>query len=485
MANVCLVRPPFFKIYGVEKVHFPLSIGYLASTLEKAGHNVSFVDGEVLDYNLYKGILYNGIVNAAIFYADPYFIERRFSVVSRIMEDKDNAVWDIIVRKIAETKPDVIGISCYTVNMTAVNILADKIKREIGDIPLVLGGIHPTSSPQKTLDEISAVDYVVVGEGERTFEELVDRISSGDSTSFQIDGVLSRKSAQFKPRSLIQNIDSIPLPKRDFYDQSNYIFGAPLLTSRGCMYQCVFCASHVMWTRKVRFRSVDNVIEELKLLKSKFNTKRIRILDDTFVLNKKWIAEFCDKLKKENLSFSFNCSGRINTVDEELFKMLHENGFDSIAFGVESGSPRVIESIKKHIDLSKVPDVIRMANRYGFDTTAFFMTGHRGETLEDIKMSEELFRRSGSNRGELSMLIPYSKTDVGEEAEKNGFKFGVNDYYKFHHARNRVLYNMTALSDQELLREHKRFERIIQRRNYYTLIKKLAKLTIQFVTRKI
>lgn len=484
MANVCLVRPPFFKLYGVEKVHFPLSIGYLASTLEGAGHNVSFVDGEILDYNIYKGPMYKGIINAAIFYADPYFIERRFGIVSKIMEDKDNAVWDIMVDKIARTKPDIIGISCFTVNMTAVNTIADKIKSVIGDIPIVAGGIHPTSVPQKTLEEIKSIDHVVVGEGERTLLELADRISGGNNALSNIDGLLSRNSGYFKPRALIQDIDSIPLPKRDFHDQSNYIFGAPILTSRGCVYKCVFCASHVMWTRKVRFRSVGSVIEELKLLKARFNTKRIRILDDTFVLNKKWITEFCASLKKENLSFSFNCSGRINTVDEDLFRMLSENGFDSIAFGVESGSPRVIERIKKQIDLSKVTDVIRMANRYGFDTTSFYMTGHPGETLEDIRMSEELFKRSASMRGELSMLIPYSKTDVGEDAEKRGFAFGVNDYYKFHHARNRVLYNMTAISDGDLLREHKRFERIIQRRNYYTLAKKLARLMIRFITGK-
>jgi len=482
--NVCLVRPPFFKLYGIEKSHFPLSIGYLASTLEKAGHNVSFIDGEVLDYNLYNGLLYKGIINAAMFYADPYFIERRFNIVSKIMEDKDSDVWDLLVEKIVQTKPGLVGISCYTVNMTAVSIIAKKIKAAMGDIPIVVGGIHPTSNPQKTLDEIESIDYAVAGEGENTLRELAGEIAAGGRSSLRIDGVLSRGSSYFKPRALIQDVDSIPLPRRDFYDQSNYIFGSPLLTARGCMYQCVFCASHVMWTRKVRSRSVANVIDELKLLKSRFGAKRIRILDDTFVFNKRWVMEFCDRLSREGLSFSFNCSGRINTVDEELFRTLRGAGFDSIAFGVESGSPRVIERIRKNIDLSKVADVIKMANKYGFDTTSFFMTGHEGETVEDIRMSEELFRRSMSKRGELSMLIPYAGTEVGRKAEEKGFSFGVGDYYKFHHARNRVLYNMTAMPDQDLLREHKRFERIVQRRNYITLIKKLVKMAVRRVTGK-
>lgn len=478
MARITLVRPPFFKAYGVEKVHFPLAVGYLAAVLEKGGHSVSFVDGEVLDYGLYKGMLYKGIINAALFYADPYFIERRFGVVSSIMEDKDHRVWDIMVDEIAKTSPNIIGISCFTVNMTAVSILADKIKRRLGDIPIVVGGIHPTSEPVNTLEEIPSIDYVVVGEGENTFLELADNIAAPGSPVKDIDGVLRRGQADFKPRALIEDLNSIPFPKRDFYDQSRYIFGAPLLTSRGCMYRCVFCASHVMWTRRVRQRSVDNVIEELKMLKTKFNVGRIRVLDDTFVLNKRWISEFCARLKKERLSLSFNCSGRINTVDEELFKMLSENGFDSIAFGVETGSPRMIGRINKSIDLNKVTSVIKMANRYGFDTTSFYMTGHQGETIEDIRMSEELFKKSASKRGELSMLIPYTGTDVGMEAKKMGFKFGVGDYYKFHHARNRVLFNMTGISDKELLAEHKRFEKIIQRRNYTTMFKKLAKLAM-------
>ncbi len=481
MAKIALVRPPFFKIYGVEKVHFPLSIGYLAGYLEKGGHTVDFIDGEIMDYGLYEGPLYKGIINAAIFYADPYFIERRFGVVSKIMENKNDRVWDILINKIAQNKPDIIGISCYTVNMTAVNILADRIKAEIGDIPIVLGGIHPTSIPQRTLEEIKSADYVVVGEGEESLLELVNSISSKGPHNISIKGVLSRTSGQFVPRELINDLDSIPFPKRDFHDSSNYIFGAPLLTSRGCMYKCAFCASHVTWTRKVRYRSVANVIEELKVLKAKSDPKRIRILDDTFVLNKKWIKEFCGELKANNMDFSFNCSGRINTVDEELFGILRKSGFDSIAFGVESGSDRIIKKIHKDIDLSKVASVIKMANRYGFDTTSFYMTGHPGETAEDIEMSEKLFTASMTKRGELSMLIPYFKTDVAEEADKLGFKIDVGSYYKLHHARNRVICNLTAMSDKVFLAEHKRFEKVIMRRNYATLVKKLLRMAKQAV----
>ena len=407
MAHVCLIRPPFFKIHGIEKTHFSLSMGYLASYLEKGGHKVSFVDGEIIDYNLYEGLLYKGIINAALLYADPYFIERRFNIVNKIMENKNDKVWDILIGKIGELKPDIIGMSCYTVDMTAVNILADRIKEDLGNIPIVLGGINPTSVPKRTLEEIKNADYIVVGEGEESFLALVNNIKRGGGLDSPVDGVLSRNNNYFKPRPFIQDLDSIPFPKRDFYDKSNYIFGALLLTSRGCPFSCTFCVSHLMWSRKVRYRSVQNLIDELKILKSRFNTKRIRILDDTFVLNKKRIMEFCESLKKNNLTFSFNCAGRINTVDEELLKVLRESGFDSIAFGVESGSPRIINRIKKNIDLSKVTDVIRLANKYGFDTTSFYMTGHPGETREDIRMSEKLFRESGSKRGELSMLIPY------------------------------------------------------------------------------
>lgn len=485
MARVCLVRPPFFRLYGVEKVHFPLSIGYLAAYLEKGSHDVSFVDGEILDYKLYEGFLYKGMINAVLFYADPYFIERRFNIVSKIMEDAKSHVWDMLIARIAAAKPDVIGISCYTVNMTAVKILSERIKAEIGDIPVVLGGIHPTSNPRRTLEEIEKADYLVVGEGEESFLELVDALGGAKKLSRPIQGVMSRAGDAFEPRPLIPDLDSIPFPRRDFFDKSNYIFGAPLLTSRGCMYRCTFCASHVTWTRKVRFRSVANVIAELKELKAKYGVKRIRILDDTFVLNKKWIREFCDSLKKNGLRFSFNCSGRINTVDEELLKMLYENGFDSIAFGVESGSPDVIKRIKKDIDLSKVADVIKLANRYGFDTTSFYMTGHPGETLADIRMSEDLFKRSMSKRGELSMLVPYARTESGDEAEKAGFTFGVDDAYKMQHARNRIVFNMTRLSDKELLAEHKRFERIVQRRNYMTLFKKLGRLSLYYLTRRL
>lgn len=485
MARVCLVRPPFFKIYGIEKVHFPLSIGYLASYLEKGGHEVAFIDGEVIDYGLYEGILYKGIINAALFYADPYFIERRLNVVAKVMEDARNRVWDILIKKIADARPDVVGISCYTVNMTAVKILSDRIKAEIGDMPIVLGGIHVTSLPGDTLDQVKSADFVVVGEGEASFLELVNNIGSKDDPNFNIEGVAQKCRAGFRPRKLIEDLDSLPFPKRDFYDKSNYIFGAPLLTARGCPFSCTFCASHLMWGRKVRYRSVANVIEELKFLTMKFDVKRIRMLDDTFVLNKLWIKEFCEALKKSGLKLSFNCSSRINTVDEELFGMLSDNGFDSIAFGIESGSEDIIKSISKEISLSRVPDVIKMANKYGFDTTSFFMTGHPGETLEDVRKSASLFKRSMSKRGELSILVPYPGTDAGEKAVRQGFKFRIKDAYKMQHARNRILFNMTKMPDHVLLNEHKRFEHTIMRRNYVTLFKKMARLAVYFATNKL
>ncbi|MFA5142616.1 MAG: radical SAM protein [Candidatus Omnitrophota bacterium] len=482
MARVCLVRPPFFKLYGIEKVHFPLSIGYLASYLERGGHEVSFVDGEVFDYGLYEGILYKGIINAALFYADPYFIERKFNVVGKVMEDPRHRVWDTLIGRIAAARPDVVGISCYTINMTAVNIISERIKSEIGDIPVVLGGIHPTALPAETLEQVRAADFAVMGEGEVTLLDLVNDIGDGKRTGLHIAGVVERGSADFKPRELITDLDSIPFPKRDFYDKSNYIFGAPLLTSRGCPFSCTFCASHLMWGRKVRNRSVRNVIEELKVLAGKFDAGRIRILDDTFVLNKPWIMEFCAELKASGLKLSFNCSGRINTVDEDLFRVLSDSGFDSIAFGIESGSDRIVKSINKNIDLSRVVDVIKTANRYGFDTTSFYMTGHPGETAEDIRKSADLFIRSMSKRGELSMLVPYPKTDAGERAVKQGFEFRVGDAYKMQHARNRVLFNMTQMPDAAFLAEHKRFERIIMRRNYMTLFKKMAKMAVRFIT---
>lgn len=485
MSNICLVRLPFYKIYGIEKVHFPLSIGYLASYLESAGHRVSFVDGEVLDYGLYEGALDRGILNAILFYSDPGFMDRRYDAVSSIMENRQHRVWDIVVDHIMAATPDIIGMSCYTVNMTAANILADKIKSRMGNIPIIAGGIHPTSLPGKTLEEVRSIDYVVAGEGEESFLELVNKIDRNGRLSAPVEGVLGRSDTALRPRRLIENLDTLPFPKRYFYDKNSYIFGAPLLTSRGCPFSCTFCASHVMWTRKVRQRSVANVIEELKLLKTRFGASRIRILDDTFVLNKRWIREFCEGLRNNNLKFSFNCSGRINTVDEELFDILYKNGFDSIAFGIESGSPRIIKAIRKDIDLAKVPDVVKLANKYGFDTTSFYMIGHPGETAEDARMSEELFKRSMSKRGELSTLVPYARTGAGDEAGKRGFKFGIDDYYKFHHARNRILVNITEMSDKELLSAHKRFENAVGRRNYQTLFKKLARLILYFFTRRL
>lgn len=387
MRPIILIRPPsqLGILTSIASNQHPINLLYIASSLiEKGGYKVEIWDFEI--NNLTKEKIYN---------------------------------------KISKIKPDIVGISCMTPLMISANEIAKSVKKASPKTEIVVGGSHPSALPIETLKEFKNFDIVIIGEGEETFLELANRISRGKSLK-GVKGIAYRKNKKIileKPRPLTYNLDSIPFPARELLDLEAYRgAGRPglshrvmritqIFTSRGCPYQCIFCATHITHPGRIRFRSVKNILEEIKECKEKLSINHFTIHDDTFNLIPERVKELCKGLKE--LGITWDCDTRVNMVDRESIKMMAMSGCIRIAFGVESGSPRILKLIKKGITIPEVINAFKWAKESGIQTSAYFMIcSHPSETIEEIRMTKRLIRKIEPDFANVGISCPYPGTEL-------------------------------------------------------------------------
>lgn len=383
--KIVLINPRKF-----DTPNHPLGLLYIASILEEEGHEVVVLDPaeKISNYEVAKNVLsYN---------------------------------------------PDWVGLTSTTPQIIRGLDIAREIKK-ISSVPILFGGVHPTLLIKEVLKN-DFVDFVVFGEGEETVREFVKAFENKKPFS-SIKGLAYKVNNQIKinaPRSLISNLDGVPFPARHLLN-SKWYFAPPRLrgtwtkstatiaTSRGCPYRCIWCGSHLMFGRKVRRRSVKNVIEEIIQLKDDFDIDSIRFVDDTFTVNPKWVISFCKELKKLKLpDFKWGCTARVNTVSLELLNAMKEAGCIQLDFGVESGSQRVLDILKKDIGIKTIINAFDLARKVGLKRFASFIIGTPGEKKEDIILTSKLIDRIKPDYTEFFFATPYPGTELYEIVERSG-----------------------------------------------------------------
>jgi anaerobic magnesium-protoporphyrin IX monomethyl ester cyclase len=452
------------------KPFYPIGLCCLSSVLKERGHKVSLVDGEVLP-DLSRNAQRSSIDRIKARIMPSRYMRRGFNHLRNVMADANHHLWGSIVKEIISASPDVIGMTSYTQNVTSISMLARMLRNRLPYTPIVLGGIHASSEVKWTLENIKEIDYLIIGEGETTLIELCDVIESKEFQLLDnVRGLAYRKNGQVtvtQRRSLIPDLNKLPLPDREIiknrrlYNNTDMIF-----TSRGCPFNCTFCASKILWEKKIRFRSVKNVLEEIDLLVAKYNSSRIRIGDDTFTLSKKRVEEFCKGVMERgyNKNITFSIGSRVDSIDEEMVKKLAEIGTDTISFGIESGSPKILGKIAKGISPLQVEKTIRLASSYGIRCMCYFMIGHPEETADDVKRSMQLFNRIAGRYvdAELNVVSPYPGTELWEIAKARGWAPDLNSFYKMFH-QGESLVNLTNMTSQELMEFHRLFRKRISR----------------------
>jgi radical SAM superfamily enzyme YgiQ (UPF0313 family) len=390
-------------------------LGYLASVLEGGGHTV-----QIKDLALGEG-----------------------------------KVLDAARQAVREFAPDLVGISSTTASFPLALRLAEMSKAEQPTAPVVMGGCHVTFTAEDTLRGCPAVDVVVRGEGEETLRELAERLQMGRGledvlgVSYRQDG----RPTHNPPRPFIQDLDALPWPARHLFDKSYAPMGA-LITSRGCPGRCIFCASTVMSGHRYRARRPERVVDEMECLHYEWGSQRLLILDDTFTaLVKKLTLPVCAEIKRRRLQVAWGCESRVDVATPEVLDVLREAGCDRIQFGVESGSPRVLATLRKGITLEQVRQAIRYAVGLGMDVICTFILGHPDETEEDAQLSidfvQELWHM-GVGVASFAFLTPFPGTDVYEHREAYGITLHETDWAKFTFGRPII---STKYLSQERLRE--------------------------------
>ncbi|MCK5259588.1 MAG: radical SAM protein [Candidatus Omnitrophica bacterium] len=308
----------------------------------------------------------------------------------KILDSKAlNMTVDQTKTAIKEFKPDMIGITSISEALPGAVELGEICKNLFPDTLRILGGPHMSTNPVPVM-KLGLFQLGVIGEGEITMKEIYDAYKNSGEIPTAIKGTCVYKDGNIitnEPRPRILDLDTLPIPNRAFLDNkiySSYLARRPytyMMTTRGCPFKCAFCFRTV-WGRKVSFTSSRRILEEIKDCLERFKIKEIAFKDDTFTINKKVILELCDMIKKEKLKVRWTVFTRVNTVDEELLKVMKSAGCYKIDFGVESGDQDMLNLMEKGITLEQVRTIFKLCRDLGIQTHAFFMIGYPTETEE-------------------------------------------------------------------------------------------------------
>jgi anaerobic magnesium-protoporphyrin IX monomethyl ester cyclase len=297
-----------------------------------------------------------------------------------------------------------------------------------------MGGPHPGYVDEAILST-QKVDFIVRGEGEITFSELVTALQSRDGNFRSIQGISFFSNGQpvrTSPRPFIENLDSLPFPARHLISMEDYrrtkLGGrdiTPLVTSRGCPYQCAFCASSHFFGTKVRVRSVPSVLNELEEIDQRYHFNAVAFLDDTFNLFPKRVIEICHGILDRKLDLWWWCLSRIDLLlrNEEMIKEMVRAGAKSIFIGVESSNPKTLEELKKGIDVEDTVQAVGMLKRNGLEIHAAYILGGLHETAEKIHETIRFAKRLDTNVAQFSILTPYPGTAIYEQVKGRIFKW--------------------------------------------------------------
>ncbi len=364
-------------------------------------------------------------------------------------------------RRLRLAHPYLVGITAMTPNIPEVKRICNMCN-SLG-IQTVLGGPHPTALPIQTLKD-TGCDYVVIGEGELPLCELLNNIKKNKLPS-SIEGIVFFKNGQpvINKRPQLIDVDKLPLPDRRFLRLDRYRGKvtpavldqtATIFTSRGCPYACTFCASKVINQQRVRFRNMKKILEEIDDIVA-LGFRHLNVEDDTFTIDNQRVMEFCSYLIAKYPRISWDCDSRVDAINEKLLIMMKRSNCRKILFGVESGSPRILKSIGKKIDINQIKYTFRLTKKYGILTQALFMIGFLEETPQDIRATEKLIDEIKPDLLHLSTVVPLPGTAIYDEMLEKGYLAHI-DWGSFHFFNEELTWHTKYFSAKDLVKIRKR-----------------------------
>lgn len=325
-----------------------------------------------------------------------------------------------------DLRPDYIGITATTVLINGAIEIAHICKEILPDTKVVIGGVHSTIFPDEVLSH-SSIDYVVRGEGEWTLLELIERrpLESITGLSYKSNGEIVHNP----PRTFIEDLDSLPHPAYHLLPMHNYkpsignykrLPAISIITSRGCPGRCTFCYTGVSGKR-TRFRSAENIIDEIKLLIKDYKIRDVSFYDDTFTAHRENVLQLCNLLRKEKLNISWSCMSRIDMIDPTLLKEMGAAGCHQIGYGIECADEDVLRNINKPMSLNRVGEIFKETRRANIDVRGMFMFGNPGETESTMKKTLHFAIDLDCDIAVFNITTPYPGTEMFGWAKENGY----------------------------------------------------------------
>ena len=330
------------------------------------------------------------------------------------------------------TDADVVGLTAMTPTINSAINIAGQLKQTNPNLTIVLGGAHATLLPEETIINGPEVDIVVRGEGERTVIELVLSLEHGQQLddipgiSYKRDGKVVSNPA----RSTNVDLDSLPflayhlLPWQKYKPHPPHGRALPFavtVTSRGCPYRCSYCSKPI-FGNKFRAQRPERVVEEVAYYQERFGVKEIAFYDDVFTLDKGRAYAIAEEMIKSGLKIYWTCETRVNLVDKDLLRYMKQAGCYAVAYGIESASQEILDTLNKDISLEQVEDAVRITHDVGLQTIGYFMIGSPGESPETISKTIQFARKLKVDFAQFAITIPFPGTKLYELhlEDKNG-----------------------------------------------------------------
>jgi len=357
----------------------PIGLLILAAVLEEHGHEVTLVDAAL-----------TGVTGSSL------------------------------VRKVLDSGPGALLITAFSSDVSVLRVELPKLRLALGPVPFLLGGPHASCRGTASFDDLPEVDAIFLGEA----EETLPRFLSGEAS--RIPGVVSRNDPWQTEPVHLNDLSLLPTPAWHHAPPERYrglpngvvlkrLPFAPIITTRGCPYLCTFCAGFRITGRKIRHRPLSRVWDEIGLLVNRFGVREIHIEDDNFTFDADYAKQFCREAIARNLPVCFSTPNgvRLDSLDDELLDLMKRAGWYVVHCGIESGSDRVLRSVRKALSTSLIAEKIAMIKKHGLPVAGYFIIGLPGETREDIERTISFSLSSGLDWAQFANFLPIPGSEAG------------------------------------------------------------------------
>ena len=393
--KILAINPPQIYCKGeTPRIVFPIGLAYVVSILKKSNYQIDVLDciGEY-----------------------PYLKEysREYNLLGFGIKT--------LKKNLIKKKPNIVLISCPISNQHSLVVKISKIVKRYTNAKIIVGGAHASAMPQSLINE-NTIDFIVIGEGELTISNLLKSLNQKRKIK-KIPGLAFKENKKTQinpPFDFISNIDNIPFPAYELFPYENYVTSnykhtllnskkriAEIITSRGCPFECSFCASKSVTSKKWRGRTPENVLKEIEYLKNNYKIEEIHFLDDNISLDTKRFKKLCNLMRNNNISWTIPNGISMKTIDKETIKLMKQSGCYAIFFPVETANTFIN---KKHIPKNPPPktikELIRYSHKKGLYNVGFFLLGFWEEDKKSIEKTIKFACDLKLDEAHFSILTP-------------------------------------------------------------------------------